>query len=115
MSYPTLFSNPGVKDFAEAVDDERSKQINKWGHQAHLDGTGGVLFGQVARMARDECQQAARDGSLTWRHIAEEEWAEAKAETEWPELRGELVQLASVLAAWILDGDQREARSASND
>jgi hypothetical protein len=103
MSYPRLFSTPGVGAFAEAVDDERHRQIEKWGDQRHPDGTGQPYFVAAADVARKECQSAAADGSVTWRHILAEEVGEAFAETDSEMLAGELVQCAAVIAAWLAD------------
>lgn len=107
MSYPILFGTPGVKDFAEAVDVERGRQLAKFGDQHHPDGTGMPGSRGSANLFRELCQYAAADGSLSWRDIASEEFFEAMAETEWPKLRTELIQLAAVLAAWVHDGDNR--------
>jgi hypothetical protein len=79
--YPTLFTTPGVKDFAEAVDAERQRQIAKFGDQHHPDGT--------------------------WMHVLIEEVFEALAEEDPAKLRAELVQVAAVCAAWITDIDGR--------
>lgn len=109
MSYPTLFTTPGVKDFAEAVDAERQRQLAKWGDQKHPDGTGtddnwtGTPFDLSADFHRRECQAAADRGEVTWAHITLEEVYEALAETEPEKLLAELDQAAAVLAAWRYD------------
>jgi hypothetical protein len=113
--YPTLFITPGVKQFAEDVDAERQAQLAKWGEQRHPDGTGprtaswGALLhaDEAAAAARNRCQRAAGRGDLTWRHVLNEEVAEAFAESDPAALRAELVQVAAVCAAWISDLDQR--------
>lgn len=108
MSYPRIFATPGVGGFAEEIDDERQRQIKQWGDQRHPDGTEDCARTRTLRdMARNVCEMSARIGAVTWQMIAEEEWREVKAETEWPKLRAELVQLSAVLAAWIYDGDRR--------
>ena len=99
----------GHGGFADAVCAERQRQIEKWGPQSHPDGTDAEKWALHAVACRDKCNQAAREGRLTWLHILCEEVAEAGAETEWPELRAELVQVAAVCAAWIEDGDARAA------
>lgn len=109
MSYPTIFTTPGLKAFAEAIDTERQDQLAKWGDQHHPDGTG-LTLDQLAwaEEARERCQQAAKDGTLTWAHILEEEVAEAMAEADPARLREELLQVAAVCAAWVHDLDTRE-------
>lgn len=72
------------------------------------DGTGGLYARQEADAARRACDLAAGAAELTWRHVVAEEWAEACAETEWPKLRAELIQVGAMLTRWILDGDAGE-------
>jgi len=106
--YPALFTTPGVRDFAAAIDDERQRQLAKFGDQHHPDGTGQypeTIDADVARMA---CQSAAEGGYLDWLHILREEVAEAFAESDPAALRTELVQVAAVCAAWIADIDSRK-------
>ena len=105
MSYPTLFTVPGVRDFATAVDEERTRQLARWGDQHHPDGTGPEAADWADR-AREMCQQAARDGEMTWALILEEEVAEALAESDPTALRTELIQAAAVIAAWLHDLDR---------
>lgn len=113
MSYPTLFTTPGVKAFAEAVDVERQRQLAKWGDQHHDDGTGYALDRNAATEARNVCQYAASKGVITWRDILWEEIAEAFAETDPDRLETELVQCAAVIAAWVADlHSRRETASA---
>ncbi|WP_393057686.1 hypothetical protein [Streptomyces sp. LN549] len=115
--YPTLFTTAGVKAFAEAIDAERQAQLAKFGNQHHPDGTGprtaswGALMhaDDAAAEARNRCQRAADRGDLTWRHVLNEEVAEAFAESDPATLRTELLQVAAVCAAWIYDIDQRPA------
>jgi hypothetical protein len=79
---------------------ERGNQDTKWGQQDHENGTSPVLA-MVAQIARKRCQRAAEAGKVTWRHILEEEVAEANAEPNPVKLRAELVQVAAVAVAWI--------------
>jgi hypothetical protein len=107
--YPTLFTTPGVKDFAEAVDAERQAQLVKFGDQRHADGTGAEYYVGMADSARDDCQYAAlhaTEGSQ-WALILLEEVYEALAESDTVKLRAELIQTAAVIAAWISDLDRR--------
>lgn len=105
--YPTLFSTPGVKTFAENVDQERQAQLAKWGEQNHPDGTGLPGDWGQADVARRLCKDAANGGTLTWRHILQEEFCEALAESDPDRLRAELIQIASVCAAWVTAIDLR--------
>lgn len=109
MSYPSLFTTPGVKRFAEEIDAERQRQLAKFGDQHHPDGTGGFFLANMAHTLRAECQEAADRGGVTWRQILMEEVAEAFAETDPEALRTELTQAAAVCAAWIADIDSRKA------
>jgi hypothetical protein len=105
--YPTLFTTPGLKAFAEAIDAERQAQLAKWGDQQHPDGTGLVGDDKRADNARAVCQYAAKHGAVTWRDILWEEIAEALAETDPAKLRAELIQCGAVIAAWVSDLDRR--------
>ena len=90
----------------DEVEVERRRQHVKWGEQNHPDGTDD-LFGAARDKARAQCDRAARDGRCTWQHIAREEFFEALTETGREDLRGELVQLAAVVVAWIEAIDRR--------
>lgn len=88
-----------------AVIDERQRQILKWGWQGHYPfGTGPGRSGvraDRAKMAKQACDSAFADGSGTWRHILQEEVAEAMAEDDPVKLREELTHVAAVAVAWI--------------
>jgi uncharacterized protein (DUF2235 family) len=113
MTYPKI-SPTTVLDEITA---ERASQDAEWGEQNHPDGTGPWVktpdrFSNMedqAANARFECQEAAREGSLTWRHVLAEEVAEAFAEKEPAALRAELVQVAAVAVAWVEAIDRRES------
>ncbi|WP_327087140.1 NUDIX domain-containing protein [Nonomuraea sp. NBC_01738] len=79
---------------------EWAAQFRQWGPQRHPDGTGpsGTEAADAAKRATDE---AAQQGTLTWRHILHEEVLEAFAESDPAKLRAELVQVAAVAAQWI--------------
>jgi hypothetical protein len=111
MSYPTIFSAPGVRQFAEDVDTERLNQLRQWGEQHHPNGTGRPGDRELADHFRAVCK-ANGPVEDNWRDIAAEEAFEAFAETDWPKLRTELIQLSAVLAAWIADGDRRGSEEA---
>lgn len=107
MSYPTLFTTPGVRAFAEDIDAERQRQLAKFGEQHHPDGTGLNYQRHLADEERTACQAAFENGRGTWRHILREEVAEAFAEKDPAALRAELLQVAAVCAAWVHDLDTR--------
>ncbi|MGW2379284.1 hypothetical protein [Streptomyces sp. NPDC001658] len=107
MSYPTLFTTPGVRQFAEDIDAERQRQLAKFGEQHHPDGTGYEGSEQHASFWRQRCQDAFAEGEGTWGHVLLEEAFEAIAESDPAKLRTELVQVAAVCAAWITDLDSR--------
>ncbi|MBK3555680.1 hypothetical protein JHN55_03785 [Streptomyces sp. MBT56] len=104
--YPTLFTNPGVKQFAEAIDAERTRQLAKFGEQHHRDGTS-LANADWADHARAACQHAADEDALSWAAVLYEEFTEALAEVDPAKLRTELIQIAAVCAAWVHDLDSR--------
>lgn len=63
----------------------------------------------LADHARQWCQYQAETGTVTWADILAEEYWEAMAEEEWPELRAELIQVIAVGFSWIEDGDKKHA------
>lgn len=65
------------------------------------DGTGGGAALLDLQFAREEYDRAHAAGEMTWRHILEEEWCEAMAETDPEKLETELVQIAAVACAWV--------------
>ncbi|WP_405180259.1 hypothetical protein OG225_02660 [Nocardia sp. NBC_01377] len=86
---------------------ERARQDARWGVQDHADGTGGKAAHDQVRVMRAQCDDAARNGRLTFRHILSEEVAEAFAETDPTKLRTELVQVAAIAQAWIAKLDRQ--------
>lgn len=108
-----------------AFADERQKQILKWGDQTHpcvpaelprIPSSHAIMLRSIAQelehAAKADCNNAFREGSGTWWHIAWEELAEAGAAP--PEKRREeLVQLGAVITAWIEDLDARTAAKDS--
>lgn len=100
---------PKVLQVLQDVAVERAFQNGKWGEQNHPDGTGldCPSSGWLAASYRQDCQRAAEDGTLTWRHILREEYAEALAEDDPAKLRAELIQVAAVAAAWAEAIDRR--------
>lgn len=89
---------------------ERQRQVDKHGDQSSLpDGTGLRGDRWTANHTRLKCDVAAREGNVTWRHILDEEVAEAYAESDPVKLRAELVQVEAVARAWREAIDRREA------
>ncbi len=104
----TVLPTRGARIPIENVAMERWRQHEKWGEQHYPNGTSDSAEAKwQADFDRQECEDAAKDGTLTWRHIAQEEISEAFAETDPAKLRAELVQAAAVLCSWIEDIDNR--------
>jgi hypothetical protein len=98
------------KMYGFSLHKERMRQIEKWGYQHHPDGTeASEAAGWQREWDKSVCQEAAKYGGLTWRHILQEEVSEAFAEEEWSKLREELIQVAAVCLSWLEDGDSRES------
>jgi hypothetical protein len=91
------------------IRDERLAQDIKWGQQNHRNGTD-ARFVERANAARVMADIAADEGNLTWTDILLEEVYEALAETDPIKLRGELIQVAAVAAAWIEAIDRAHAK-----
>jgi hypothetical protein len=92
------------------LDRERDRQEEKFPGQVCPNGTGSTQDRPVrgiisARSARLLCQEAFTAGEGTWGHVLVEEVAEALEETETPELRKELLQVAAVCLRWIAQLD----------
>ncbi|MCD7440268.1 hypothetical protein K4B79_18815 [Streptomyces lincolnensis] len=110
MSYPALFTTPGMRDFAEAVDTERQRQLEKFGDQHHpiLRGLHSVvLFEDLADGLRKTNDDPAQ---RCWMTILLEEAYEAGAETDLAKFREEVVQIAAVCQAIITDLDRQGAQ-----
>ncbi|MEV5977536.1 hypothetical protein [Streptomyces sp. NPDC052114] len=106
--YPTLFTTPGVRQFAEEVDAERQRQITKFGDQHHPDGTGAEHYVGLADEARKDVERfVAQHSGPEWSLVLLEEVYEALAESDPAKLRAELVQVAALCAAWVADIDSR--------
>jgi hypothetical protein len=96
--------------FFNEIHEERAAQLRKWGVQHWPGGTATSHYDkEMADAAKRVTDAAMARGDLTWRDILCEEMLEAFAESEWPKVRGELVQAAAVIAAWVEDGDHEAA------
>ncbi|MFD3614450.1 hypothetical protein ACFWWT_04205 [Streptomyces sp. NPDC058676] len=107
MSYPALFTTPGMRNFAEAVDTERQRQLDLWGDQHHP-----ILRGPSNQGLFEELAQAMRDSNADpaqrcWMTILLEEAYEAGAERDLAKFRTEIVQIAAVCQAIITDLDRQ--------
>ncbi|MET8765501.1 hypothetical protein [Streptomyces sp. NPDC004658] len=110
MSYPALFTTPGMRNFAEAVDTERQRQLEKFGDQHHpiLRGPSNQeLFERLAHGLREANADSAQ---RCWMTILLEEAYEAGAERNLAKFREEIVQIAAVCQAILTDLDRPEAR-----
>lgn len=110
MSYPVLFTTPGMRDFADAVDAERQRQLAKFGDQHHpilLGLHSAALFEDLAQGLRGINTNSAE---RCWMTILLEEAYEAGAERDLVKFRAEVVQIAAVCQAIITDLDRQGAR-----
>jgi hypothetical protein len=98
-------------EFHVAVDAEEAAQFVKWGEQNHPDGTN-ESNKVIADAARAACEEAARNGHLTWKDIALEEFMEALAEEDEDALISELIQTAAVIKSWIKAIQRRQQVAA---
>jgi hypothetical protein len=109
----SIDAHTGLARVLADVTAEREAQHAVHGVQHHLaDGTG-AEWRAFAEHMRTECERAAAEGRMTWRHILLEEVAEALAEDEPHRIRGELVQTAAVAVQWLQAIDQRPAGRTS--
>ncbi|MCP2342205.1 NUDIX domain-containing protein [Actinomadura rupiterrae] len=102
---------PGA--LAPILDDlarERTAQDVLFGRQEFPDGTGGPGTTEAADRAKQQVADAWQTGTLTWRHILEEEFLEAMAETDPQALHTELIQTAAVAAKWAAALQRRHGR-----
>jgi hypothetical protein len=115
MSYPITFDTPGVRELARAIDDERQRQLAKWGDQRRPSGTGpyqplcGLTHAYLARTIKDQVDAAlagTEPTGPTWSQVLLEEVFEALETCDPRRLRAELIQAAAVIAAWIHDLDR---------
>ncbi len=95
----------------EEVSLERIRQDSKWGEQSYESISFKVKAGLYSeKHAKELCDNADKDGTLTWSHIAFEEFAEvidAKTETL---RREEIIQLCAVLVAWVENIDRNKEK-----
>lgn len=106
-------SEPLTAEVLTALNDvlaERRRQHEKWGEQNLPDGYSSFSDRVRAAQARDACNRAASEHTVTWRHVLMEEVAETLAESDPDLLRAELVQVAAVALQWIEAIDRRQSQ-----
>lgn len=89
---------------------ERQRQRDAHGLQMLPAGTCEPWDAVERDEARRRCDQATLAGVVTWRHVLEEEVAEAFAEADPAALRAELIQVAAVAVQWIESLDREAER-----
>lgn len=108
-----MFETPGVGEFARLLDEERQRQLVKWGDQSYPDVP--LIATQQCRSYNEAdaarwrkiCDQRDQDGQTSWDAILLEESFEAAAEEDYEKLAVELVQVAAVAQAWYFDVQRR--------
>lgn len=90
------------------IEAELARSIAKHGVQSLPAGTrnGGMNLHWRAQ-AQNSCDRAARDGTVTWWHVLEEEVVEAACEEDPVKLRAELIQVANVAIKFVMDLDAK--------
>jgi hypothetical protein len=92
---------------------ERERQDAKWGQQNHADideNCLDIIDLPLSFQIKRENDKRAKEGKLTWAHIALEEVLEAFEESNPIKRREELVQCAAVFTAWIECLDKKASK-----
>ena len=102
---------------------ERHQQDLKWGVQDHPSisdkiskGPNSNVMDKICRYygiptqdkAQYDVEKAAKEGNLSWSHIAVEELSEVISATSEEHRRHELIQLAAVCIAWCENIDRKK-------
>lgn len=99
------------------IQEERARQLTKWGIQHrpqlitvplkdyHHRKAEELLAKALCDFAERQGVQPGHTGGASWEHIINEELAEACLAQSKDERRAELVQCAAVIVAWIEDLD----------
>ena len=88
-------------DILAQIIKERQRQDAKWGEQNLPIKDNDPQYVELAQFAKLKCDNALEDGTITWRHILQEEVAEAFAEDDPNKQAEELIQVAAVCVAMI--------------
>lgn len=87
-------------DVLSSVVVHREEQIKKHGNNNYPDGTRADLMPFLEAVQRI-CTHNTDAGTVTWREVLTEEVLEAFTETDERKLEKELIQIATVAAAWV--------------
>ncbi|MDT0305084.1 hypothetical protein [Streptomonospora wellingtoniae] len=116
---PAEFATPSLDAITREIDDERQRQLTKWGDQHHPVHSGDAttrrrsraLFATYASNYREfndgNFDPRDPDPRKDWAGIVLEEVYEALAEEDPAKVRAELVQAAAVICACVADLDSR--------
>lgn len=107
-----------VKIYGE-ISEEIQNQLDKWGVQNHPSLNNSLLNQHPDHMTfayeipnasrvKSKVDFEAKEGTLTYAHIALEEFVEVVSEFDPVKRRQELVQLAAVCVSWISSMDRNE-------
>lgn len=103
-----------VLDTREAHDlvTEMRAQLKRWGRQSHPNGTS-EEHREACDLARARCDEADRNGVVTWLHILNEEFLEAASEEDEHRLEKELIQVMAVCGSWLRDLREKRREQTS--
>jgi NTP pyrophosphatase (non-canonical NTP hydrolase) len=100
-----------VRAIAADVLAERRRQRKRYPTSERMpDGTGGGGRETWARIAKNACERADREGRLTHADVFDEETGEVLEATDPDKLETELIQVAAVCFKWIEDLRERKRR-----
>lgn len=91
----------------QEVFDERKRQHAKFGEQNHPLWVPSLEDVKLADISKASCDNAFANGEETWRHVLQEEYCEALAESDPDLVRAELIQLAAVAVQIVEMSDRR--------
>lgn len=100
-------AGPATARVLAEVAKERRRQNAKFPGQSVPSGSNPHAFEALMVQHRDACEQAAKDGTLTWRHILLEEVYEALAATTDEDFEEEMTQVAAVATFAVEDSRHR--------
>lgn len=82
------------------------REVRGGADRGHPLGMGLPDFAGLAEQAKHDTDEATKDGTLTWRHIVNEEFFEMVCESDPDRVREEAIQLAAVVVQIVkyIDG-----------